>query len=161
MGKDWKSITKDELKELTTEYTNRMIGEMYGVSVGQVKYKRRKFNISSYDLAFQKALVQMDLSAIPQGYLLLNRDNIDFLSKAIAQYAFRSGPIEQIHEDGKLTDEDMKILNKYMVNRMAGLLLAAFDEKWDQIAKIFEYYAGLSSGWDDAVPDTRDFDIGF
>ena len=51
-------------------------------------------------------------------------ETIDMLSKAITQFAFRSGPIEEMPSRGKLTQKDMKTLNKYMINRIAGLLTA-------------------------------------
>ena len=55
----------------------------------------------------------------------------------------------------------MKRLNKYMVNRIAGLLLKAFDGEWGQISDAFRVYIQLSSGWDKAVPDTKDFEVDF
>ena len=161
MDMDWNTITKEELTELVKENTNRMISEMYGVTVNQVSYKRKKFGITNYWLAFQSALengLQQDKSGFaPSHNWLFNKNNIDFLAKADTQYAFRSGPIEDMHI--KLTDEDMKILNKYMVDRMAGLLQKAFDGEWEKIADVFLFYAKLSDGWDNAIPDTREFDI--
>ena len=44
---------------------------------------------------------------------------INFISKSLTVYAFRNGPIEDMHAEGKLSEEDMKILNKYMVERLA------------------------------------------
>ena len=51
-------------------------------------------------------------------------ETIDMLSKAITQFAFRSRPIEEMPSRGKLTQKDMKTLNKYIINRIAGLLTA-------------------------------------
>ena len=165
MSKNWNNITKEELTELAREYTNSMIGEMYGITVGQVQYKRKKLGITMYDLAFQDALEEKNKQkrnrSVPAKDWLFDKDNIDPLSKAITQYAFRSGPIEQIQIDKKLTSEDMKSLNKYMVNRIAGLLQKAFDGEWDQISKVFNFYVELSGSWDEAVPDTREFDAEF
>lgn len=44
------------------------------------------------------------------------------LSKGITQFTFRSGPAEEMHSRGRLTQKDMKTLNKFMTNRIAGLL---------------------------------------
>ena len=49
----------------------------------------------------------------------LDFETIDMLSKGITQFAFRSGPVEDMHARNKLTKKDMKALNKYMVNRIA------------------------------------------
>ena len=56
MDRDWTSISKEDLFDLIRENTNKMIAEMYGVTVNQVRYKRKKFGITMYDLAFQHTL---------------------------------------------------------------------------------------------------------
>lgn len=58
---------------------------------------------------------------------LLKRENIDPISKAITHFIFRNGPVEDIHANNQLSEKDMKMLNKYMVNRIAGLLTAIAD----------------------------------
>lgn len=165
MNTEWESITKEELAELAKELPNSVIAEKYGVTVGQVRYKRKKFGITMYDMAFQHVLEKKNMqkikNAISARDQLINRDNIDSLAKAITQYAFRSGPVEQIHIEGKLTDKDMKTLNKYMVNRIAGLLQKAFDGEWEEMTNVFAFYVKLCDGWDKAVPDTKDFNIEF
>ena len=52
----------------------------------------------------------------------LDFETIDMLSKGITQFAFRSGPVEEMHARGKLTQKDVKTLNKFMANHIAGLL---------------------------------------
>lgn len=91
--------------------------------------------------------------------LNLNKSTISLLSKAITEYAFRSGPIEDMHANNQLSQDDMMKLNKYMVNKMAGLLLMASKNEWLKIGKVMGFYATLASGWDIAEPDTKDFDI--
>ena len=56
----------------------------------------------------------------------LDYATIDMLSKGITQFAFRSGPVEEMHAKNKLTQKDMKTLNKHMTNRIAGLLETFF-----------------------------------
>ena len=46
MNGGWDDITKAELTELAKELTDRMIADKYGVTVGQVRYKRKKYGIS-------------------------------------------------------------------------------------------------------------------
>ena len=84
---------------------------------------------------------------------LLRRENIDAISKAVTHYAFRNGPVEDMHANGQLSQQDMKTLNKYMVNRVAGLLTAAVDGNWLQLEQLFSYYRLFGRDWDAAEPD--------
>ena len=54
---------------------------------------------------------------------------------------------------GQLSQQDMKTLNKYMVNRIAGLLAAAMDGSWLQLEQLFSYYRFFGGDWDAAEPD--------
>jgi hypothetical protein len=87
----------------------------------------------------------------------LDFETIDMLSKGITQFAFRSGPIEEMHSRGKLTQKDMKTLNKYMVNRIAGLLTTISKGDIANILKVLTFYVSLSSDWDSCKPDTKEF----
>ena len=71
---------------------------------------------------------------------LLNKDNIDTISIALTHYLFRNGPVEDMHSEGKLSQEDMKTLNKFMVNRIAGLLQIINKEEWLKIELLLDYY---------------------
>ena len=82
---------------------------------------------------------------------------IDMLSKGITQFAFRSGPAEKMHSRGKLTQKDMKTLNKYMVNRIAGLLTTISKGDIANVLKLLTFYVSLSSDWDSCKPDTEEF----
>lgn len=86
----------------------------------------------------------------------LNEETIDSISKAITQYAFRSGPIEKMHANNQLSQKDMKALNKYMVNRIAGLLTAISKGEIANILKVLTFYASLSSDWDNVKPDVEE-----
>ena len=88
-------------------------------------------------------------------YTKLDFEMIDMLSKGITQYAFRSGPIEEMHSIGKLTQKDMETLNKHMTNRIASLLQTVFNGDIDKALKGLTFYASLSSDWDKAKPDTE------
>ncbi len=91
--------------------------------------------------------------------LTLDEKSIDLLSKALTEYAFRSGPIEDMHANNQLSQDDMMQLNKYMVNKMAGLLSMIAQKEWLKIDKVMGFYARLASEWDTAEPDTKDFYI--
>ncbi len=87
----------------------------------------------------------------------LDFETIDMLSKAITQFAFRSGPVEDMHARNKLTQKDMKALNKFMVNRIAGLLTAISKGDIANILRVLTFYASLTSDWDLCKPDTEEF----
>lgn len=162
MNGGWDDITKAELTELAKELTDRMIADKYGVTVGQVRYKRKKYGITMYDLACQAALQEgivgrRNIKESAAKDWLLDRKHIDPLAKALTQYAFRSGPVENMHAEGRITDEDMKMLNQFMVNRLAGLLQKALDGAWEEIADVLDRYITFSRGWDSAIPDMTEF----
>ena len=87
----------------------------------------------------------------------LDFKTIDMLSKGITQFAFRSGPVEKMHTKNKLTQNDMEILNKFMTNRIAGLLQTVFNGDVEKALKVLIFYASLSSDWDKINPDIEEF----
>ena len=87
----------------------------------------------------------------------LDFETIDMISKAITQFAFRSEPVEDMHSKGKLTQKDMKTLNKYMVNRIAGLLTTISNGDITNVLKVLTFYASLASDWDSCKPDVEKF----
>lgn len=87
----------------------------------------------------------------------LNFETIDMLSKGITQYTFRSGPVEEMHSRNKLTQKDIKTLNKFITNRIAGLLTTISNGDISNVLKVLTFYASLSSDWDSYKPDTEEF----
>ena len=143
---EWNNITKEELEELFEEHTDNMIADLYDVSKSQVKSKRDKWDIKMINYTFEKFLSEdfnKDLfENLNQGSKerLLNKDNIDTISVALTHYLFKNGPVEDMHSEGKLSQEDMKTLNKFMVNRIAGLLQIINKEEWLKIELLLDYY---------------------
>lgn len=163
----WEDVTKETLMELAYErnLSDRRIAEIYGVTVGKVRYKRNKFGVTLRNKMYEELLLQSgdfydDLNSKAKNELLKPR-NIDGIAKALTHYAFRSGPVEDMHDAGKLTQEDMKILNKFMVNRLAGILSAVHDENWLQLVSLFAFYDTFSINWDSAEPDTKELELAF
>ena len=87
----------------------------------------------------------------------LDFETIDMLAKGITQNAFRSGPVEDMHARGKLTQKDMKTLNKFMTNRITGLLTTISNGDISNVLNVLTFYASLSSDWDSCKPDTEEF----
>ena len=87
----------------------------------------------------------------------LDFETIDMLSKGITQFAFRSGPVEEMHSKNKLTQKNMETLNKYIANRIAGLLQTVFNGDVAKALKVLSFYAFLSTVWNTINPDTEEF----
>lgn len=159
----WNDITEEELKHLYYDesLSDNEIVALFGVTKGKVTYKRNKFGISIRNKVYQDFMEQQgDLpKKLNEDYKqrLLNKNNIDMLSKAITHFVFRNGPVENMHSNNQLSEEDMKTLNKYMVNRMAGLLTAIADNNWMQLELLLSYhYQYFGSDWDKVEPDVEE-----
>jgi len=50
------------------------------------------------------------------------------------------------------------VLNKYMVNRIAGILQLVKDEQWFKLVGLMELYKNFGTDWDKAEPDTEAFE---
>ena len=84
------------------------------------------------------------------------------MPKAVTHYAFRNGPVEDMHTEKKLTQDDMRTLNKYMVNRLAGLFSLMLDGQWAKLMAVYEHcYKRLGKDWDPAEPDTAEIEALF
>jgi hypothetical protein len=162
---DWNAITPEELRDLNAKMSDSRIAEMYDVTVGKVRYKRKKFGINLMDRLWAGLNAKEGEAALPfneiAGRMLLEKSNVDMMAKAITQYAFRSGVVENMHGEGKLDDADMKELNVFFANRMAGILVKAFDGEWLQILLLFEFYKTLAADWDAVEPDVKEFELEF
>lgn len=156
---DWDKVTEEKLRQLFCDegLTDNQIAERYGVSYSQVRYKRNKYGIKLTDKTYEEFLENnqsvMDILNNNAKSRLLQEDKIDQISKALTRHIFRDGPVEDMHSDGKLSQEDMKTLNKFMVNRIAGILTMLFDNQWLKIELLVSYYRSMSE-WDIAEPDT-------
>ncbi|MDR2771029.1 MAG: hypothetical protein LBB57_03220 [Clostridiales Family XIII bacterium] len=159
---DWNAISPEELQELYGKMSDKQIAEMYDVSVGKVRYKRKKFGIALLDRIWASMHAQDGEALQPFNELarrmLLEKPDIDMLAKAITQYAFRSGVVERMHGEGKLSDADMKELNIFFANRMGGILVKVFAGEWLQILLLFDFYKTLTANWDPVAPDVREFE---
>lgn len=162
----WNDITKEELEELFEKHTDNMIAELYDVKNSQVKTKRDKWDIKQYNYILKKFLEEdinkklFDNLNQSSKKRLLNKDNIDTVSIALTHYLFRNGPVEDIHSKGKLSQEDMKTLNMFMVNRIAGLLETINKGEWLKLELLFNYYSMFfGKSWDKPNPDIDEIDL--
>lgn len=142
-SKSWEEITYDELYNLfaTQHYSDSMIAELYGVTKSMVRSKRQKMGISAIGVALDKAINSYKEN--------IKTEDINNISKAITQYAFRSGPIEKMHAKGQLSQEDMKELNKFTHNKIATLLYLLKEEKWSDLSHLYKMYRYGTAEWDE------------
>ena len=92
---------------------------------------------------------------------MCKEENIDYISKALTHYIFRNGPVEDMHANHQLSQEDMKTLNKYMVNKLAGLIKMIYDGEWMKIELLLNFFKRYGHDWDKAEIDISDFELIF
>jgi len=86
---------------------------------------------------------------------LLTDEVINLISRGMTHLVFRNGPVEDMHTNGQLSQEDMKTLNKYMVNNLATLFTAIKYERWYELGKMFSYLGLYGGDWDKAELDEQ------
>ena len=167
---DFNSISKEQLEKLFYEENipDSLIGELYNVSKNVVRNKRYKWDIKFFNGEYLSRKYNNNGDFYNNlnekcKNLLINEDNIEWLSKSLTHYLFRDGPIEDMHANHQLSQEDMKTLNKYMVNRTAGLLKTLFDGEWAKVFMLFNsmYYKNCGSNWDKPEYDTYEMELVF
>lgn len=162
---NWETVTENDLIQLFLKEgkSKSQIATLYNVSTNQVKAKLDKWQIKKYPSYYsiknakdEKEVIDiLNEQSLPR---LNKKENISWIAKALTHHIFRNGPVEDMHADGKLSQEDMKTLNKYMVNKIAGLLLLANKGEWIKIELLLNFYKYWGSEWDEAKPDTKDIE---
>lgn len=126
---NWEEITKEEMQELFDEnIPDSMIADLYKINKSKVTYKRRKWDItrsSSIERQLKSFDIYKEINEESKNRLL-DKKNMDKMAKALTHYLFRNGPVEDIHSEGKLSQSDMKKLNKYMVNKIGSILTCIY-----------------------------------
>lgn len=172
----WDQVDEATLKHLYYEENlpDSLIAKRFGVSKQEVTKKRRKYDIGLRQRSAEKALAELSAHsgittrqrlAPPGGEdalklhnrlskeRLLRPENIDAAAKALTYFAFRQGPIEDMHAAGQLSQEDMKALNTYMVNHIARILGHAIDGDWVLLEELLQRLAPYTAPWDPARPE--------
>lgn len=75
---------------------------------------------------------------------------ISDVAKDVVAYAFRNGPVEDIHAEGRISDPEMKCLNKYMVNRISEVLYLMMSWRSKDLENLLLFASKTTSSWDDA-----------
>lgn len=154
MYDNWDTITREELMKIYVEnvVVDAMVADMFGVTKAQVVSKRRKLGINSYDIAYERNIKGREtelLQEIKKNHVLHELD-IDVMSKALVNYVFRYGPVEEMHKNKQLSQEDMKTLNQYMNDRIATLIYLFRNEDWERLYAFFSVITKHNPPWDKA-----------
>lgn len=161
---EWKSVAKDDLEKLyyIEQMSDQGIADLYGVARSTVIRKRRQFGIT-YNLKLYKGMEQSNSELMEKlnhdSYERLQTADIDSMAKALTHYAFRNGPVEDMHADGKLMEEDMMVLNKFMVNHLAYILDSVIKGEWLHLEILYSYYRCFGGDWDKAQLDHDEVEI--
>lgn len=163
MNISWNEIKAEDLFELVMiEFlSDSEIAAQFNVSIKAVKEKRKCFKLSTppekkyHDMIKSNPKLKDSLDDKAKSELL-KKENVDSLAKAITNYAFRSGPIEDFHADGRISQIEMEALNKYMINKLAGLLEVALEVEWFKVYCLWNQSKRFCSNWDASVPDKKD-----
>lgn len=157
MAEDLRQLFIDE------EKTDEILAELFDVKQSKITYRRRKLGITmrnsildEYLLGKSKKAKEMNLQVKTE---ILKNENINIISKAITHFAFRNGPVEDMHAhpNNQLSEEDMKILNKFMVNRVAYVFTLIIEERWIEFDFLVRNIDGMyGHNWDEAEPDEGD-----
>ena len=156
----WESVSKLQLRELylNRNITDGDIADLFDISLHKVRYKRKKYELSLKKINILRFFNDSENSQL----LKLNQDskerlladeNFDCLAVGLAHYFFRNGPVEDMHADGQLSENDMKVLNKYIVDCIARILLLAKENKWLELELLLSFHMQFGSTWD--KPDTN------
>lgn len=159
---DIDNLTPEELKSMFIDEkkSDYEISQLFEVSESKITYRRRKYGITirgalldEYLLVQSEAAKEMNSKTKEDLFI---KENINLLAKAITHFSFRNGPVEDMHAhpNNQLSENDMKILNKFMVNRMAYIFQLMIEERWvefDFLVRNTDRWYGHS--WDDAEPD--------
>lgn len=152
---EWASISKVQMKKLYSnkEVSDQDIANLFDISINQVRYKRKKFGLDAQQISILRffndtkntQLIELNQNSKER---LLSDKNVDRLAIGFAHYFFRNGPVEDMHADGKLSEEDMKILNKYMANKIASVMFLAKENRWLELELLLEFHMKCGSDWD-------------
>nr|WP_092072790.1 hypothetical protein [Dendrosporobacter quercicolus]NSL48886.1 hypothetical protein [Dendrosporobacter quercicolus DSM 1736]SDM49930.1 hypothetical protein SAMN04488502_10552 [Dendrosporobacter quercicolus] len=152
--KDLKSMFIDDA------ITDSMIADLYEVKKTKITYMRKKHGITVRNSILEEYLLGKTESTREMNMLtkkeILTKANINMISKAVTHFAFRNGPIEDMHAhpNNQLSETDMKTLNKFMINRLAYIFTLIIEERWIEFSFLIRTNDMMfGKDWDEAEPD--------
>lgn len=137
--------------------TDSEISKLFNIPVSKVGRVRRKHGITIRNIILEELLMgkteesrKLNKEAKDR---LIKEERVGVLSKSVAHFAFRNGPIEDMHAKGQLSKSDMMTLNKFVHNRLAYLVQLIVNERWLELELLMQSQSLFGTGWDKAEPD--------
>lgn len=161
---NWDSVSYDDLMRLYVEeqFSDRMVAELYGVTKSQVAYRRKKLGIRKGDILYKEFISKQNPDMIKRLNEKMKNHlmsvDVSLVSRAIAHYAFRNGPVEDMHSNGQLSENDMKTLNKYINNKLATFLTLLKEQDWVRLSVLIDLYGINGCDWDKPEIDFDEID---
>lgn len=148
------------IEEKKSDY---LISQLFDVKESKISYRRKKHGVTIRnsildDFLLAKTEETMKINEKYRDKLLVD-ENLTMISKAITHFAFRNGPIEDMHAspNNQLSQEDMKILNKFMVNKIAYVFKLIIENRWIELDFLIKHTDMMyGHDWDNAEPDDGD-----
>lgn len=81
---------------------------------------------------------------------ILEKYSLEDISCALSHYCFRNGPIEDMHVEGKLSQDDMKELNKYCNDKIFTFLTMMKNNEIGKLLGIINHGIECGQKWDNA-----------
>ena len=79
---------------------------------------------------------------------ILGYAHSNYLAKAATAYAFRNGPVEDIHADGRISEEEMKQLNQFLVRRLGEIFYLLRQRNSNDLTYLLAFASESTHGWD-------------
>ncbi|MBE9916444.1 hypothetical protein G8C92_20715 [Paenibacillus donghaensis] len=165
MSLNIEELTPEMLRKLfiEEEKSDYLISQLFDVKESKISYRRKKHGITIRnsildDFLLAKTEEAMKVNEKYRDKLLVD-ENLTMISKAITHFAFRNGPIEDMHAspNNQLSQEDMKTLNKFMVNKIAYIFKLIIENRWIELDFLIRHTDMIyGHDWDNAEPDDGD-----
>lgn len=150
-----KDLSVGELRQLWWDemQPDAVIADLYTVPTSAVTRLRRKRGIDQKRMLLESFLADPRRNAESLA-TLKDPQMLPEIAKAAAHIVFRNGPVEDMHAAGKLSENDMMILNKFCANRFAYLLQLLMEEHWTELGMLLGHTSMVfGHDWDDPQPD--------
>jgi predicted DNA-binding protein YlxM (UPF0122 family) len=150
------SLTENDFEQLyfQEEMSDNEIADLFSVKKSKVAYRRKKLGVTLHNHAIH--MVLQDKQQNEEAYQWLqDNTNLEMIAKAVTHDAFRNGPVEDIHTEGKLSQDDMKTLNKYMVNHLAYVFKLIQNGKGLELRLLIDTHLFYGTDWDPIEPMGR------
>ena len=166
---DWDQITKEQLEQLfiVDNIPDIMIANLYNIKKDNVRYKRYKWNLKLNSAEYlYKSFANNNKELFDKlnndsKERILKEENINTIAIALTHYFFRNGPVEDMHTNNQLSEKDMKVLNKYMVNKIATLMKLIIDNEWVKVEILLDFFSRYGNDWDKAEINVEEVDFLF